>query len=87
MVKDVLRHLENHPDSPNRNKIGITFDDHKKAILDLLDRGKYVYKVIEYKDTAMVTRIFSLGITAGKVTGYKYYLVNVNNEQLEPITY
>lgn len=46
MVKELLYYLQNHEDKPNRNWLGMTFEDHKKAILNLNHRGSYVYKVI-----------------------------------------
>jgi hypothetical protein len=85
MVSNVLYHLENHPGGPNRNGIGLTFSDHEKNIMDLRQRGKYVYKVIEYKANSFFTNLITLGIRAGMITGYRYYMVNVNNQQYEPI--
>ncbi len=75
VVEHLLRNLNNHNGAPNRNKIGITFNDHFTNIHNLKVRGFYVYKVFEYKDNGL-SNFLTLGIRTGMVTGYKYLMVN-----------
>lgn len=76
MVNAVIKNLSDHSGAPNRNKIGITFNEHFTKITELQVRKLYVYQVDEYKGNSMIGNIFSLGIRSGMITGAKYYIVD-----------
>ena len=86
MVQTLLNNLSGHPKGPNRNKIGISFDDHHSNITDLCQRGKYVHKVFEYKANG-ISNFLTLGIRSGMITGYKYCVVDANGKPLDSIKY
>ena len=74
----MLKNLNGDIGAPNRNKIGIKFNDHFTNLNSLKARGLYVYKVYEYKSNG-ISNILSLGIRAGMVTGYKYFMIDDKN--------
>jgi hypothetical protein len=78
-VDALLINLDKHSNGPNRNKIGITFNDHFSNISELKQRGLYVYRVYEYKGN-QASNFFTLGIRAGMVTGYKYMMIDEDNK-------
>lgn len=87
MVSKLLDNLSDHGGGPNRNKMGITFNDHHTNIKGLAQNGKYVFKVIEYKGNSLFGNIMSLGIRSGMISGYTYCLMDVNGKILPPIRY
>lgn len=84
MVNNLLSHLFDNPKAPNRNKIGVTFNDHYSNITYLCRRGKYVYKVIEFKANG-ISNFLTFGIRSGMITGYKYCMVDVNSNKLPSV--
>ena len=65
-IKRLIDNLRNHPDGPNRNKLGITVE----SIIDHVKGDNDIYYVYEWKN-CNASAVFSIGKIVGRVTAYK----------------